>query len=87
MPRLNLPVREGSSLVRHSRMISQVFTKTTFDGVGRPTATYQGYYTPGGSEPYAEVGQVTSDNAIFEQVIVEAQTSCPKLASAPRIRW
>jgi RHS repeat-associated protein len=46
---------------------SQLFTKTIYDSVGRATATYQGYYTGSGTEPYSQVGTITSSNKIFEQ--------------------
>ncbi len=48
---------------------SQRFTKSAFDGVGRETARYDGYYTGSGVEPYADVGVITADNKIFEQVL------------------
>ena len=43
------------------------FIKTAYDGVGRQTASYTGYYTGAGSESYADAGQITSDNKIFTQ--------------------
>ena len=46
---------------------SQVFTKTIYDGVGRATGQYQGYYTGSGTEPYSSVGQITTSNIIFLQ--------------------
>ena len=46
---------------------SQTFAKSSFDGIGRTTARYVGYYSGSGSEPYDEVGSVTTDNVIFEQ--------------------
>lgn len=46
---------------------SERFTKREFDGIGRQTAQYLGFYTGGGVEPYADVGKVTAQNKIFEQ--------------------
>ena len=48
---------------------SQLFTKTLYDGAGRAAAQYQGYYTGTGTEPYSDVGQVTSSNRIYVQSI------------------
>ena len=48
---------------------SERFTKSSFDGVGRETARYDGYYTGSGVEPYADVGLVTTENKIFEQLL------------------
>jgi RHS repeat-associated protein len=46
---------------------SQAFVKTQFDSRPLPVATFTGYYTESGDEPYAEVGIITGDNKIFEQ--------------------
>jgi hypothetical protein len=49
---------------------SNAFTKTMIDGIGRAMASYYGYYTGGGSEPYSQVGQITSSNLIIEQSLM-----------------
>ncbi len=48
---------------------AQTFTKKVYDSHARVTASYQGYYTGSGTEPYSDVGQVTSQNIIFEQTL------------------
>ncbi len=48
---------------------SQMFTKMFYDSQARMYAMYQGYYTGSGSESYSEVGQITSNNKIFEQTL------------------
>ncbi|MBN8625472.1 MAG: RHS repeat-associated core domain-containing protein [Planctomycetes bacterium] len=48
---------------------SQRFIKRMFDGIGRETASYRGFYTGTGTEPYADVGKVTAQNKIFEQTL------------------
>lgn len=48
---------------------AQLFTKTFYDSQARVYGAYQGYYTGSGTEPYSEVGQITSSNVIFGQAL------------------
>ncbi|MBS0208875.1 MAG: RHS repeat-associated core domain-containing protein [Planctomycetes bacterium] len=48
---------------------SQLFTKTFRDSQARTYGVYKGYYTGSGTEPYSAVGQITSQNKIFEQTL------------------
>ncbi|MBN8624754.1 MAG: RHS repeat protein, partial [Planctomycetes bacterium] len=60
---------EAGNLIKSLPAGSQLFVKSMFDGQARKYAEYRGYYTGGGTEPYADVGQITSSNKIFEQWI------------------
>ncbi|MBN8628150.1 MAG: RHS repeat-associated core domain-containing protein, partial [Planctomycetes bacterium] len=57
----------AGNLIKSLPAGSQQFVKSFFDSQARQYAEYRGYYTGGGTEPYAEVGQITSANKIFEQ--------------------
>ena len=48
---------------------SQCFTKSFYDSQARVYAECQGYYTGSGSELFADVPLITSQNAIFEQTL------------------
>ncbi|MBN8625807.1 MAG: RHS repeat-associated core domain-containing protein [Planctomycetes bacterium] len=58
---------EAGNLIKRLPAGSQQFVKSFFDSQARKYAEYRGYYIGGGTEPYAEVGLITSSNKIFEQ--------------------
>lgn len=58
---------EAGNLIKSLPAGSQLFVKSMYDSQARKYAEYRGYYTGGGTEPYANVGQVTSSNKIFAQ--------------------
>ncbi len=59
----------ASNIIKTLPAGAQTFTKQVYDSQARVTASYQGYYTGSGTEPYSDVGQVTSQNIIFEQTL------------------
>ena len=61
---------EAGNVVKSLPAGAQLFTKSMYDSQARKYAEYRGYYLGAGTEPYADVRQITADNKIFEQSLV-----------------
>ena len=57
---------------------SQLFIKSTYDGIARKRADYFGYYTGEGDEPVTDVPVVTGEPDLFSAAILVGGNSGPQ---------